>query len=56
MSDTPGDHYLADFSDVPYEIRKWLFEYQIISGDIDRLKGELENILLTCAGSQVESQ
>ena len=53
MSDTPGDHGLADLTDVPYEIKKWLFEYQIISGDIDRLNGELERMIATVRGSEV---
>ena len=53
MSDTPGDHGLADLTDVPYEIKKWLFEYQIISGDIDRLNGELERMIASFRGSEV---
>ena len=53
MSDTPGDHGLADLTDVPYEIKKWLFEYQIISGDIDRLNGELERMIATVRGIEV---
>lgn len=53
MSDTPGDHGLADLTDVPYEIKKWLFEYQIISGDIDRLNGELERMIASLRGSEV---
>ena len=53
MSDTPGDHGLADLTDVPYEIKKWLFEYQIISGDIDRLNGELERMISTMRESRV---
>lgn len=53
MSDTPGDHGLADLTDVPYEIKKWLFEYQIISGGIDRLNGELERMIASLRGSEV---
>jgi hypothetical protein len=53
MSDTPGDHGLADLTDVPYEIKKWLFQYQIISGCIDRLNGELERMISTERESRV---
>lgn len=53
MSDTPGDHGLADLTDVPYEIKKWLFEYQIISGDIDRLNGELERMIASFGAIEV---
>ena len=53
MPDTPGDHGLADLTDVPYEIKKWLFEYQIISSDIDRLNGELERMIASLRGSEV---
>ena len=53
MSDTPGDHGLADLTDVPYEIKKWLFDYQIISGRIDRLNGELEGMIASFRGSEV---
>ena len=32
----------SDFADMPYEIRKWLFEYEILNRYADRLKGEAD--------------
>ena len=43
MSDTiesNSNHF--DFADVPYEIRKWLFEYEILNRYADRLKEEID--------------
>lgn len=41
MFNTPGDPDLHSFSDVKYEIRKWLLEYELLSREIIRLRDEL---------------
>ena len=42
MPHRPDEHILSDFADVPYEIRKWLLEYEILNHYADRLKGETD--------------
>lgn len=43
MSDTIGSNSNpSDFADLPYEIRKWLLEYEILNRYADRLKEEID--------------
>lgn len=44
MPDTLGDPNQRDLSDIPYEIRTWLLEYELLSREIIRLKDELSHI------------
>lgn len=41
MLNTHGDSDLHYLSDVKYEIRKWLLEYELLSREIIRLRDEL---------------
>lgn len=45
MPDTPGDPDQPDLSDVPYEIRKWLLDYQLLDMQKRRVRGELLDML-----------
>jgi len=45
MPDTPGDPDQPDLSDVPYEIRKWLLDYQLLDAQKMRVRGELLDML-----------
>lgn len=41
MPDTQGDPDQPDLSDVPYEIRKWFLDYQLLDMQKRRVRGEL---------------
>ena len=45
MPDTQGDPDQPDLSDVPYEIRKWLLDYQLLDMQKRRVRGELLDML-----------
>jgi hypothetical protein len=45
MPHIPGDSDQPDLSDVPYEIRKWLFDYQLLEAQKMRVRGELLDML-----------
>jgi hypothetical protein len=45
MRNTPGDPDLPDLSDMPYEIRKWLLDYQLLDAQMIRVRGGLLDIL-----------
>jgi hypothetical protein len=41
----PGDPDQPDFSDVPYELRKWLLDYQLLEVQKMRVRRELSDML-----------
>ena len=45
MPHIPGDSDQPDLSDVPYEIRKWLLDYQLLEAQKVRVRGELLDML-----------
>jgi len=55
MPDTPGDPDQPDLSDVPYEIRKWLLDYQLLEAQKMRVRRELSAICASIKRVNVQS-
>lgn len=55
MPDTPGDPDQPDLSDVPYEIRKWLLDYQLLEAQKRRVRGQLLDMLRGIKSLAVQS-
>ena len=43
-----------DYMYVPYEIKKWLFEYEIVSHYIHRLKDDIDLYRSNMDGAEIE--
>lgn len=46
MNHDAGEYDVLDLSGMPYEITKWLLEYQLLQRQMLILRGELQAILL----------
>lgn len=55
MPDTQGDPDQPDLSDVPYEIRKWLLDYQLLEAQKRRVRGQLLDMLRGIKSLAVQS-